>query len=141
MKKENKKEYWSCDSCKINSNTRNRMIPCPRGSCEAEIVGEIITTKELKLFNKKDKKNKNSLKLEINHECPNEVLKIDDVNIEEVSEKIIIKLIKKAIQNKDTKYDVLKIIFHDIEGEVIASTSGECMDCRSWKFPYLKVIE
>lgn len=40
------KDYWYCDRCKISSNTGNRMIPCPRGGCEAEIRGEYtITTK------------------------------------------------------------------------------------------------
>ena len=45
-----KKDYWVCERCKINSNTKNRMIPCPRGGCEAAIKGEIIITEELNLF-------------------------------------------------------------------------------------------
>ena len=39
-------EYWECDRCGINSRTRNRMCPCPRGGCEAEFTGVVtITTK------------------------------------------------------------------------------------------------
>lgn len=42
--------YWVCDRCKINSETEGRMIPCPRGSCEASVAGTIITTKEITLL-------------------------------------------------------------------------------------------
>lgn len=49
----NKSDYWVCARCNINSNTKNRMIPCPRGGCEAYIKGEIIKTKELVLFEPK----------------------------------------------------------------------------------------
>lgn len=47
-----KKKYFACDSCKINSLTKGRMIPCPRGGCDAEVRGEIIITTEVKLFGK-----------------------------------------------------------------------------------------
>jgi hypothetical protein len=44
MKKEIKKEdYYECKRCDINS-LGLRMCPCPRGGCEAEVVGEKITT-------------------------------------------------------------------------------------------------
>ena len=35
--------YWYCSRCKID-NTGERMCPCPRGSCDAEVVGRITTT-------------------------------------------------------------------------------------------------
>lgn len=47
-----KKEYWVCKRCENNTlKTGGTMIPCPRGSCEAECKGQIIitTTKELKI--------------------------------------------------------------------------------------------
>lgn len=34
-------EYLVCERCKINSFTPDRMIPCPRGGCEAECVGMV----------------------------------------------------------------------------------------------------
>lgn len=40
-------DYYSCNSCNITSQTKNRMCPCPRGGCEAKIVGTIITIKKL----------------------------------------------------------------------------------------------
>ena len=51
-----KKDYWSCSRCEINSETNGRMCPCPRGSCEAEIIGAIVTTKEIILKTKKELK-------------------------------------------------------------------------------------
>lgn len=36
------KEFWECKSCNINSKTKDRMIPCPRGGCDAEIIGHLI---------------------------------------------------------------------------------------------------
>lgn len=50
-----KKDYLVCNRCGINSNTKGRMIPCPRGGCEAEVKGEIgiATTTYLKLFTEK----------------------------------------------------------------------------------------
>jgi len=41
------KDYYECPRCEINSLTEKRMCPCPRGSCEAEIKGEIKTTVEV----------------------------------------------------------------------------------------------
>lgn len=41
-------DYIYCDRCKIdNLGKGNRMCPCPRGGCEAEVVGKIKTTIEL----------------------------------------------------------------------------------------------
>lgn len=38
-------DFYSCERCKINTDTSGRMCPCPRGSCEAEIIGKLkITT-------------------------------------------------------------------------------------------------
>lgn len=37
-------DYWECERCQINTLTKDRMIPCPRGGCEAEVTGEIVTT-------------------------------------------------------------------------------------------------
>lgn len=51
-----KKDFWSCESCKITSKTKGRMIPCPRGGCEAEITGEITVTTEIVMFPKEKPK-------------------------------------------------------------------------------------
>lgn len=40
-------DYYECKSCKINSTTKGRMCPCPRGGCDARITGTLIITKEL----------------------------------------------------------------------------------------------
>lgn len=37
-------DYYTCSRCKINSNTEDRMCPCPRGGCEAKISGTLYTT-------------------------------------------------------------------------------------------------
>lgn len=42
--KQKTSDYWECDRCKINSFTKDRMIPCPRRGCEAEAVGTITKT-------------------------------------------------------------------------------------------------
>ena len=36
-------DYWECDRCHIN-NLGERMCPCPRGGCEAEPIGVIVTS-------------------------------------------------------------------------------------------------
>lgn len=41
-------DYWYCDRCKISSTTKERMCPCPRGSCEAYVKGVYTITKEFK---------------------------------------------------------------------------------------------
>lgn len=48
-------DFWECKRCNINSNTKGRMIPCPRGSCEADIIGtkKIQTTITI-TFNKNE---------------------------------------------------------------------------------------
>lgn len=53
MKKINKTEdYWVCERCGINSlDDVDRMIPCPRGSCDAEIKGVVTTTIKVVLNN------------------------------------------------------------------------------------------
>lgn len=47
------REYWVCHRCNITSLDKKRMCPCPRGSCEAECVGKLVTTKEIFLTEKK----------------------------------------------------------------------------------------
>ncbi len=56
LKEIKKEDYWECGRCKITSSTKDRMCPCPRGSCEAEVIGEIIITREFVLFNDKVKR-------------------------------------------------------------------------------------
>jgi hypothetical protein len=40
----NKYDYYICERCEINSETKGRMCPCPRGSCEAVPVGKMKVT-------------------------------------------------------------------------------------------------
>lgn len=48
------KDYLVCVRCGINSwDDKNRMMPCPRGGCEAEEAGKITTTTKLTLFKNK----------------------------------------------------------------------------------------
>lgn len=52
---ETKKEvedYYKCNRCDINSLTKGSMCPCPRGGCEAKIVGTIVTTINREISNK-----------------------------------------------------------------------------------------
>jgi len=50
-------DYWECKRCRINSKTKDRMCPCPRGSCEAEVTGrEVITTESTVIKFPKEKK-------------------------------------------------------------------------------------
>lgn len=42
--KNKEEEYWKCNRCRITSETKDRMCPCPRGGCEARLVGKIVTT-------------------------------------------------------------------------------------------------
>jgi|AntRauMFilla1563_2_1112583.scaffolds.fasta_scaffold79053_2 hypothetical protein len=46
-------EYWSCSRCEIDSMTEGRMVPCPRGSCDALHMGDLIIKKTIN-FNKTD---------------------------------------------------------------------------------------
>lgn len=39
-------DIWYCSRCEISSFTSGRMCPCPRGDCEAKVIGEV--TKEMK---------------------------------------------------------------------------------------------
>lgn len=38
------RDYWECERCKISSIHPSRIIPCPRGGCEAKVTGKITTT-------------------------------------------------------------------------------------------------
>jgi hypothetical protein len=49
LKESKTEDYYACPRYDINSRTKDRMCPCPRGSCEAEVVGTITTTVEVKL--------------------------------------------------------------------------------------------
>lgn len=42
--KKKEEEYWKCNRCRITSETKDRMCPCPRGGCEANVIGKIVTT-------------------------------------------------------------------------------------------------
>lgn len=42
----NTEDYIYCERCEID-NTGERMCPCPRGGCEAEVMGTIKTTIEV----------------------------------------------------------------------------------------------
>lgn len=45
--KEEEEDYYSCSRCNITSKTKDRVCPCPRGSCEAKIIGTLLTTRNL----------------------------------------------------------------------------------------------
>lgn len=47
--------YW-CPTCKIDSSTKSRMVPCPRRSCDAVIAGEIRKTITIVKFDNYGKK-------------------------------------------------------------------------------------
>jgi len=47
--KETKSDYYTCGKCKIDSLTKGRMCPCPRGSCVAKISGSVIRTRKIDL--------------------------------------------------------------------------------------------
>lgn len=39
------KDLYECPRCQINCMTKGDMCPCPRGRCEAAIVGTVTITK------------------------------------------------------------------------------------------------
>lgn len=45
IKKETTEPYYECARCKLDTLSKkpDRMLPCPRGSCEAEYKGFITT--------------------------------------------------------------------------------------------------
>ena len=48
--KTKKTDFYECKRCEITSDTKGRMCPCPRGSCEAAIIGtKIVQTSTLLL--------------------------------------------------------------------------------------------
>lgn len=47
-----REEDYYCNRCKIDSFTKNRICPCPRGSCDAKIRGKVVTTVEVIVDNK-----------------------------------------------------------------------------------------
>ncbi len=51
-------DYYTCKTCEINSETKGRMCPCPRGSCEAIITGTIKTTTIIEFNSKLTKEQK-----------------------------------------------------------------------------------
>ncbi len=50
--KREKEDIYGCEICEITSQIKGRMCPCPRGGCEAEIIGKKIVTTEI-ILNKK----------------------------------------------------------------------------------------
>lgn len=46
---EKTEDYWVCDSCEHDS-LGEMMCPCPRGSCDALHMGEVVTKREI-IFN------------------------------------------------------------------------------------------
>jgi hypothetical protein len=38
-------EVYECKSCEIDSLTEKRMCPCPRGGCDAVVIGKLQTIK------------------------------------------------------------------------------------------------
>ena len=43
--------YYKCERCKIDSDTEDRICPCPRGGCEAYLYGKKIITKQIVSLN------------------------------------------------------------------------------------------
>ncbi len=41
-----KTNHYECNRCKIDSDTKNRLCPCARSTCEAKIVAHKIVTTE-----------------------------------------------------------------------------------------------
>lgn len=58
----NKYDYYVCERCEINTETKGRMCPCPRDGCEAVPVGEMKITLIKEITLKKDVK-KNQKKI------------------------------------------------------------------------------
>ncbi len=54
-------DVYGCGRCKITSETKDRCCPCPRGGCEAKIIGKRIETVEI-VINPKKKPKKNTNK-------------------------------------------------------------------------------
>ena len=50
-------DLWYCERCNITSLSE-RMCPCPRGGCEAEIIGKVKESREISIT-----KNNNKIKL------------------------------------------------------------------------------
>ncbi len=44
--RKNIRDYFECPRCEINSEG-DRMCPCPRSNCEAEIVGQVVVVKTI----------------------------------------------------------------------------------------------
>lgn len=82
LKKEKAKEedYYECKRCDKNSvkNPEYASCPCPRGSCEAEIVGKVITTTQIFLAPKKPKKKLTKKDLEESMNLSIETFQNDD---------------------------------------------------------------
>lgn len=50
-------DYYECERCKINTETKGRMCPCPRGSCDAELKGKVMITKSIFFNNPPNNRN------------------------------------------------------------------------------------
>lgn len=42
-----KEKVYGCERCKISSLTEGRWCPCPRGGCDAEVIGTKYVTVSL----------------------------------------------------------------------------------------------
>jgi len=49
--KESVEEYWECKRCESDSISKYVSVPCPRGSCDALLMGDLIINKMIR-FNK-----------------------------------------------------------------------------------------
>lgn len=54
MNKETKTELYGCKRC--GTDLTSEYVPCPRGGCEAEVIGTRITTVTIKLNSEVDLK-------------------------------------------------------------------------------------
>jgi hypothetical protein len=59
MIKTTKTPYYECSRCEADNSTKKanslnkEWCPCPRGNCDAELIGQIITTTTIIKNNKK----------------------------------------------------------------------------------------
>jgi len=54
------RDLWECPRCKNSSLDEDECCPCPRGSCEAEITGLVITTVKIIRYDKEETKEADS---------------------------------------------------------------------------------
>ena len=96
-------EFYSCPRCEIDSNTKDRMCPCPRASCEAIIIGQLITTKTLIIdvdspFSKDDLSYAFNAGKNLNNQISNKILEDED---EEIFDKDFEKYFNSVQSNRE----------------------------------------